>query len=771
LRGARRYDVRKVDVRFLRKLCGRVTPGSLRIGLKDPRRRTFLLAVDRVGHDLVLKLDPVARCAPAARAVLDFSDGDRQLWVAGALTPTAKTSAEMILQSGPAERAARPTRLIPAGDVAFAMFVSGAGRQCLPALDVSARGLRVESAVPLQLGSTLGDLIVLFRQEVVRTGEGVITSCSPALYPDGRLVYECGVRLRSSTGPRMDYAPSERVEIDDASRVRAILWGLCDLQYEVLLSGPTGVVSGRIQQHRGIGDRGRAPELRCKVDDADRIPIRSGTVTVECSLFGSGYCFFARVIDRRGDILTLSPAPKLREWHRRGEERTAFSKDAHATVTFHHPLAAINRKRALVDLSSHGFSFEPQSGDDDLWPGLPLGGVRISLGENRFKATQVAVRSVSGRRVSVEMRELAEREADILREQLVECGPDPVTFHDGLSLDSVVAFHRSMALYEPDMDANLTAAVHETKRTWRLAHGAPARLMRTAIVPWRGGIGATLTSVRAYERTWILQHSAVAAATVPAGAGQLHGILMRLAAHRADGEYVAGYIDAGAKALHGMVDAFFTKSAPAHRGATRFTLYSARASSSGSNGSAAIRPLRGRDELLVEHAGQRCLDPVCARALGLLAGEIELPATRATFRKIGIQRDRRAFGAFAGDACAAILLRETASPGLCLSGLLSASMFLPVRPEVDPDGSRRRGLARLAKAGELPGSPPHRFLFLPAGADDAPLLAEGFRAIGDCTFFALHRLGIVDYQRYVANKYGLLHARLRGRAAHVADAA
>ena len=101
------------------------------------------------------------------------------------------------------------------------------------------------------------------------------------------------------------------------------------------------------------------------------------------------------------------------------------------------------------------------------------------------------------------MRELAEREADILREQLVERGPDPVTFHDGRSLESVVAFHRSMALYEPDMDANLTAAFHEAKRTWRLAHGTPARLMRTAIVPWRGGIGATLTSVRAYERTWI----------------------------------------------------------------------------------------------------------------------------------------------------------------------------------------------------------------------------------------------------------------------------
>jgi hypothetical protein len=245
---------------------------------------------------------------------------------------------------------------------------------------------------------------------------------------------------------------------------------------------------------------------------------------------------------------------------------------------------------------------------------------------------------------------------------------------------------------------------------------------------------------------------------------------MRLAAHRPDGEYVAGYIDAGAKALHGMVDAFFTKSAPAHRGATRFTLYVADATSARAAGGP-IRRLRGEDELLVEHVGQRQLDPVCARALGLRAGEIELPRTRAAFRKVGVQRDRRAFGAFAGNSCVAVLLRETASPGLCLSGLMSAAMFLPVRPELDPDGAKRRALAGLARATDVPGAPPHRFLFAPSGTDEAPLLAEGFRMLGECTFFALHRLGIVDYQRYVASKYGLLHARLRGRASHLADAA
>ena len=759
-----------MDVGHLLKLSSRITPGSLRLGLKEPRQRTFLVGAERVERRLVLRFDPVPGCSPAGRAVFDFSESGRQFWVAGPLTPASGTGAEMVLDSGPSERPPRDARLIPASDVAFALFVSPAGRQCLPALDVGARGLRVEAGAPLALGAVLTELIVLYRQQVVRTGEGIITSCSPTFYPDGRLVYECGVRFRSAT-PRADQNPHERIEIDDGSRVRAILWGLCDLEYEVTLSGPTGVVRGRIQQIRGVADRSRAPELRCQVADADRIPIRSGTVTVECSLFGSGYCFFARVIDRRGDVLTLSPAPKLREWHRRGEERTGFSPDGTATVTFRHPLARAQRTRPLADLSPHGFSFEPRRDDDALWPGLPLGDVRIRLGKHPFKAYQAAIRSVSDRRVSVEMRELPEGDADVLREQLAERGPEPVTFHDGRSLETIVAFHRSMALFEPDMDQNLTAAFDEARRTWRLAHDPRARLMRTAVVPWRGGIGAALTSVRAYERTWILQHSTVASAAVPAGAGQLHGILMRLAAHRGDGEYVAGYIDTSAKALHGMVDAFFTESAPAHRGATRFTLYSADVMAKRKDGGTMIRPLRGRGELLVEHVGQRALDPVCARALGLRAGEIELPRTRAAYRKIGVERDRRAFGAFAGASPVAILVSETASPGLSLSGLLSASMFLPVLPALDPDGSKRRALAELARAVDVPGSPPNRFLFLPAGADDAPVVAAGFKAIGECTFFALHRLGIVEYQRYVANKYGLLQARLRGRAARIPHAA
>ena len=227
------------------------------------------------------------------------------------------------------------------------------------------------------------------------------------------------------------------------------------------------------------------------------------------------------------------------------------------------------------------------------------------------------------------MRPLPDREADLMREQLIEHGPDPVRFHDGAQFDELLTFHRSMSLLEPDMEANLLATLDESRRTWRRGHDRSVGLMRTAIVPWRGGIGASLTSVRAYERTWPLQlQPPYASGGVPGGAGQLHGILMRLAAHRRDGEYIAAIIDASARAMHGLVTTFFTRSAPAHCGATRLVLYAAPATAPPPV-DPSVRRLRGRDEVLVENVGARQLDPVCARALGLAAGEIELLATAA----------------------------------------------------------------------------------------------------------------------------------------------
>ena len=182
------------------------------------------------------------------------------------------TGAEMVLDSGPdrkapARRAAdsgvgcrvRPVRIPRGAAMPARRSTSGrAGSAWRPAL--------LSRSAPCS-----ADLIVLYRQQVLRTGEGIITSCSPTFYPDGRLVYECGVRLRNAATPRADHNPDERIEIDDASRVRAILWGLCDLRIRGHALWTDRAGAGAIQQIRGVGrplTRARASlrGRRCRSD-------------------------------------------------------------------------------------------------------------------------------------------------------------------------------------------------------------------------------------------------------------------------------------------------------------------------------------------------------------------------------------------------------------------------------------------------------------------------------------------------------------------------
>jgi hypothetical protein len=138
-----------------------------------------------------------------------------------------------------------------------------------------------------------------------------------------------------------------------------------------------------------------------------------------------------------------------------------------------------------------------------------------------------------------------------------------------------------------------------------------------------------------------------------------------------------------------------------------------------------------------------------------------MPATEAQFARAGLERRREAWGSFARGRCRAILLREVASPGLCLSSLLSAGVLLPVASTgIDEDVA---GLVETLLTAPLPSSPPMRFLLVPEGIDERPLAATGMRRVAGCTLYAMHRYGLQEYHRYVASKYGFLHGRLRAR--------
>jgi hypothetical protein len=729
-----------------------------------------MVGIGRRGDDVLLDLDPLSELAGLPpRATLDFSADGQQFWVAGSVRRVGARGAQMLLHRGPEPRPQRGRRIVPSGETVFAIFVApgaGVGRRCQRVVDINTRGMRLESDIPFEPGTLLAEIVLVCGREIIRQGEGAVINCSTVIGSDGRRTFECGVRLRRSRAleEAARSGSSEEIEIDDLARVRATLWGLCDLEGDVTIVVGNNTVSGHALALKG--DRHLLPDLRCKVAEPEQIPLQSGIVTVECCVLGSSYRFFARIADRRGSTITLRPAPKLREWHRRAEDRLQASGTVEASVSFRHPLERDRRTRRLLDLSSRGLSFEAAPEDEELWQGLPLKDLRLRFPDLTIRMGHAAIRSVAPGRFGVRIEDLPERDADRLRVRLVQLSPEPVELHDGAHLDELIAFQRSVNMLEPDMETQLASMLPETRRTWRLGHHHPEGLMKTVIVPWHGGIGATLTSVKAYDSGWILQHNAVASPSVPAGAGQLHSILMRLAAQRPDGEYVSGFVDTEAKSFHAMVDGFMREFVPPNRGAAPFALYSAPAIEDQDPVARDLRRLRGRDELIIEHVAQRHLHPVCARALGLRAGEVEMPRTRAAYRRFGLERGREAWGAFDDERCVAVLLREYASPGLCLSGLLSAGMLLPVLPERDPDGAMRRKLCEHLRRTSLPGAPPLRFLFTPGDADEAPILAAGFRLVGRCTLFAFHRSSIVDYQRHVSSRYGFLQARLRGRSSH-----
>jgi hypothetical protein len=761
---------------LLRRACRRLAPASLKLASGTQRYVTFLYDVTIGRDEAAILLSPIgARVSGDTTGWLDFAVDDEQYVVGGMVADAGNRQARFVTRQRPQRRAARSGRIPLAAGRMVAVFVPegvGLGRCYQPVLDLNQRALRLRSSHPLEPGTVLRSLELILGNRIVRECEGVVLSRIEIVDALGRASFECRVRLRASSRVDPEDDPADLYEITEPRRVRAILWALSDLSHPVTVRSGSAAWRGQLEPVRGSRDG--LPLLRCRI--AGEMPALAGAVQIECALYGSGYRLFARVRGQVGHVLMLAPAPVLREWHRRDEERVVLGAGETATLGFVHPITRHRHRRPIEDISVNGVGLRGEREDDLLWPDLPLENVRLALPGLTVRPAVATVRTVSEQgcgtegdrgpqRCGIEIDGLSERDADRLRVELTRLGAKPIEIHDGVSLDAILRFHASVRLLEPDMQENLAATLDDTRRQWRTAHEHPDGLMRTALVRWKDGIGATLTLVRAYESTWVLQHSAVASPAVPANPGMLHSLLVRLAIPRADGEYVCGYIDEEARSQHAVMNAFFAEwSTPEFRGATRLSLWSA-PSARPSRNAGALRRLDGKDAELVARAAGRLFDPVCVGALGLERGQLALPHTRAAFRRVGLTRTREAWGSFAAGRCTAVLVREIASPGLCLSSLLSAGTLIPID---DRDGEGMVGLCRHFLAAPLPGDPPFRFMLLPEGSSEAALVASGFRRQAGCTLYAMHRFGLQEYHRYVASRYGFLHGRLRARTTEAA---
>ena len=755
---------------LLARSCDELVPALLCTETDAPRRATFLVELDPGNPTSVaaprVRVDPLpGPCVACDHATVDFRDGDRDFFVtASHVEPTG--SGAWLTLAGPVQERPRRARRIAAGaEAAVASFVPeglGLGRCHLMVLDIGAGGLRVESSIAFPAGTVLRDLVVVHRDDVLRRAEGVVVGCTAVLPAPGRAAWWCSVRLRAPlAAPRQD-DPADDVDVDEPERVRALLWALSDLGRPVKLRWGTRMIAGQLLPVKD--SRAALPPMRCRLDEEPGAP--AAAVTVETTLWGSGLRFTARVLEMRDGVARLRPEAVVRTWKRRQEERVAIDRAAGARVAFRHPLSGAEETRRIADLSSHGMSIVDDEGDEVLWPGLRLADVRVELPGLPPYAVDAQVRSVAAERTGLEVAALPAAVADRVRVQMLRMAGGPVELDDGEDLDEIIGFHRRAGLLEPEMSKNLDATIDAARDGWRRAHQHPEGLMRTALGRTRGALDATHNIVRGYDDGWIFQHSASGSSSTPAHQGALQSALIELAIARPDGEYFCGFVNDEAKSHHAGLAAHFATSTPELRGSTRFVLYAAPANPEPADfGDVKLVRLVKEGEALVERAARRLLDPVCVAALGLRAGRIGLARSRAAFARVGLERGREAWGAVRDGRVVAILVREWASPGLSLSSLLCSGMLLPVRPEDDADGAGRRALLTLLRGAPVPGDLPQRFVFVPAGADEAPMIAAGFERAGSCVLYAWHRTGMREYYRYVNERYGLVYGRLQARAA------
>lgn len=744
----------------LRRAARFLTPVSVQLPAGQARRLSFLCEAGTHRRELRVTLSPIAGPPCAGEwAVVDFRLDGQDLSVAGPVLEHRDRAAIVLVRRPLTVRPPRRGRVVPAPGSLVAVFVpegTGLGRCCQPVLDIGLRALRVASSHPFAPGVVLRDLTVLAGAEVVRQAEGTVVGSAPVLLVDGSTSHHCTVRLRGlATLPPSD-DPADLVEISEPTRVRTILWALGDLAHRVTLRFGAETVEGQLAAVRG--NRDELPEMRCTLTREVRVV---GPVQAECTLYGSGYRFYCRVNGSDGRTLHLAPAPVVREWHRRQEERVVLPAGVSGKVSFRHPLDGGRYERPLVDVSVRGFGFDGQAGQDALWPGLPLRDVAVEVAGLTVRPAHATVRTVSEPRCGVQMEHLSDRDADRLRFELMKASAHPIEFHDGEDFDAILDLHRSTRLLEADMARNLDHTLDETRRTWRLAHQHPDGLMRTAMVRWKGRIGATATLVRAYEQGWALQHLTVASPAVPSTLGSVQSALVRLALARSDCEYVFGLVDEEAQSVHTVLDAFLARwSTPEHRGASRLVLYAGGARPPAKAGPG-VRRLRANEEKIIENAALRLLHPVCAFSLGLRAGQIRLRGVAADWREVGLDRGREPWAAFKRGRLVGILLREWASPGLSLSSLLSASLYLPVHSDLDADTAR--SLLELGLQHDVPGRPPVRFVLTPEPHDSTLFEAVGLHRVAGCTLYAFHGIGLQEYQRYMATRYGFLYGHLRAR--------
>jgi hypothetical protein len=715
--------------------------------------------VERHGDDWWVVLFPIDAAALADRPVVVRSRAPERPWGLRAQQLARRSDRRVdLLLAGDAALfplAARSARTIEPGRAGLALVLPvGAGRHdvnIFPIAELGSRHCTIVTVEPLPVGKRYDPV-------EIRGGElwslaATVLEAIPWSTPDGRRL----VRCRLALDPTLSGTSAE--PFDDPERVRRVLRLAASLQ-----------VGGWVSSRQADG--GRIPvrllalneaELIVALEEAGEPPdLLSGGF----ELFSVSYQWETTVCTRNGRVLTLAAPRVLGRRRFRRHPRAVAPPDEAIVVSFRDPSAGRQIGCPVRDVAQAGLCFTLDRRAQPPAAGAALLDVVVRWRMQRVRPGRMEVRTIEGSPGGPTLvhAELRHPGAAGLTRLAADLRHPTVEVHDGRGFSEMLEHYRGAGLLSAFMLRNLEPVAPAAARSWERIHRAPADLGCTFVRRRDGAIEATCSGVRAWERTWLGQHlaAAPAASSLAVGAVQaryLDAVLAHPATHhfaffiRSDNIPMTAFIErfrrlAGTAEVVGRATVELWHAAPGRSAAV----------------SARSRRLRPEEEPLLARAAERVLGSLPAHALSLVDGDCRLPGIERAFLTAGLERSREVSVVCESGRPLLAVLEERASPGINLTGMLSASWILPLRTEETATRGMVQAVARILGAG--PATPTgDRLVITIAGADPAALLAAGFERMLVAHLYAFDRSGMTRYRDYVAERYGALEARTAGRRA------
>jgi hypothetical protein len=388
-------------------------------------------------------------------------------------------------------------------------------------LDISNRGLglHLPAGVDLDLvmpGRRLSSIAIMSHGDEVLHGVGAVVRRTGLSRTPGTAGYEIGLEFEAERPTRR--SPGYTAELDAPAQVEKLI--VEALRNGLVLRPLDGIGQSHLFWEGAVDPV--ACRLRLRGSAAD---LRAGdAVRVTGEATGFSCAFYSGVIETNSTErwpLVLSLPRVVQAGHPRSTYRVRPPDEKQVKVEFQSPFDVRRVRATALDVSSAGVSFAVGALECVLPVGTILDPIALSFPDGRVAKVRGRVQSLARSggdgsrretgelRCGVEFESIPEQARPDLADGVLRLARPQLVDANEIEFKSLWSFLSETGFLYPEKMEELAPAMPQIEHTFKqLLGNRKSELLKTILFRRDGEVLGHISAVRAYRRTWLLQHVA-----------------------------------------------------------------------------------------------------------------------------------------------------------------------------------------------------------------------------------------------------------------------